>query len=560
MLKMVIRLSMLTVLLALLLPVTQAQNYPPRLNRYINDMANVINNDYYENIRSVLIRFQETRGAEMVVLTVNTKAEFGAADQSIQEFATNVFNSWGVGDSSTNDGVLIVLAVTDRETYIAVGDGYGATMDAPLSGVYNEMRSYFADYDYSQGLYIGVVGAARAITGLDLSQEQALGTEAAPATVVSPTAGPSATPTQVIPTATVAVTGLPERTDPYFNSAGDVVSAGYVSAIRNMLKTTDETKNVRMTVLVIGYVNNYMSNGDTDINQFTRLVYNDWDLGGSNPTILMVVALWQNQIWVIRTPDETTFDPALRSDVENASTRLWVNGDRDGAIYAAVKTVIQDATGKVPADTYQPGIGEALSGVGTTLNNIGRSASQNPIPFLAVPVVGLGAFGVGLRRWMRYRPRKCDSCGTKMVLLDEATDDNYLDTGQRMEESLGSVNYDVWECPSCKSRTFLDYKNWTSGLSECPQCNYRTLSTRSTVVDHATTYSTGLRQVTQTCNHCNYNKSWEETIPMVQKHDNDNHFHSSSSSFGSSSSSSSSSSSHSSSGGHSSGHGSGGKF
>ena len=37
-----------------------------------------------------------------------------------------------------------------------------------------------------------------------------------------------------------------------------------------------------------------------------------------------------------------------------------------------------------------------------------------------------------------------------MVHLDEQADDAHLDTGQRFEEQLESVDYDVWVCPTCQ--------------------------------------------------------------------------------------------------------------
>jgi len=55
---------------------------------------------------------------------------------------------------------------------------------------------------------------------------------------------------------------------------------------------------------------------------------------------------------------------------------------------------------------------------------------------------------VGAFRWRRLHPRDCPVCGLRMQRLSEAADDAELNAGQRLEESLHSVDYDVWRCPA----------------------------------------------------------------------------------------------------------------
>lgn len=171
------------------------------------------------------------------------------------------------------------------------------------------------------------------------------------------------------------------------------------------------------------------------------------------------------------------------------------------------------------------------------------------LPLAAGGAGTLGIFGIGLVGWRRYqrnKPRICPQCQTQMRRLDEAADDAYLDEGQRLEEQLGSVDYDVWECPGCQTRSIFDYGAFLTSYSQCPKCSYRTEARHSYVVSHATEYSTGLRRVEADCRNCGNHREWTETIPRVQK--------------SSSSSSGSSSSHHSSGGGSSSGGGASGKW
>ena len=116
-----------------------------------------------------------------------------------------------------------------------------------------------------------------------------------------------------------------------------------------------------------------------------------------------------------------------------------------------------------------------------------------------------------------------------MQRLDETADDVYLDSGQKLEEYLSSIDYDVWKCNSCNMHTLLPYARWFSGYQQCPSCRYRTLSVDSQTVVSPTYSSTGSKRVTRDCRQCSYHDEDMVTIPRLTRS-------SSSSSSGSSSS------------------------
>jgi uncharacterized protein len=154
--------------------------------------------------------------------------------------------------------------------------------------------------------------------------------------------------------------------------------------------------------------------------------------------------------------------------------------------------------------------------------------------------------------FLRYRPRKCPRCKTKMVRLDEERDNAYLADPERLEEQIGSVDYDVWACPSCSQTIKLRYDRLRSGYSLCPDCGARTVSETSSTLLEATYSHGGEVRVDERCVHCTYHSSSTHSTPRLHRPDNDDRYSSSSSSghsLSSSWSSSSSSSSHSSSGG-----------
>ena len=131
----------------------------------------------------------------------------------------------------------------------------------------------------------------------------------------------------------------------------------------------------------------------------------------------------------------------------------------------------------------------------------------------ALLLVPLGGGALALRSYLRNRPRACDECGTMMQRLDEQADDEFLDDGQQTEEFLKSVDYDVWNCKSCGYMDIQRYRGWFSLYGSCPRCNYRTLSSQTTVLVSATTSSSGRKRIDYDCGHCDYKNSVIRTIP-----------------------------------------------
>ena len=173
-----------------------------------------------------------------------------------------------------------------------------------------------------------------------------------------------------------------------------------------------------------------------------------------------------------------------------------------------------------------------------------------------------GAGGIAaIRSLSRYRRRKCSKCGTGMTLLNEGADDASLAPTERLEEQLGSVDYDIWTCPTCPYVEKSRYGAFFTSYATCPRCQAVTKSQTISRLQAPTTFSTGLERVNERCQACGWEKAFERVIPQLPDQSRSSHSHASPSSMSSSMSrSSSSSSSGSSSGGHSSGGGASGSW
>ena len=86
------------------------------------------------------------------------------SDTSIKDFATRTFQTWGVGQRGLNNGVLLVLAMKERQDYIERGTGLGRVLpDAKIRAILDDMQS-----DLRSGNLYGGLGLAADEIGANL--------------------------------------------------------------------------------------------------------------------------------------------------------------------------------------------------------------------------------------------------------------------------------------------------------------------------------------------------------------------------------------------------------
>lgn len=127
-----------------------AANYPSATSSfYVNDFANVINSADKSEILSKSATLENQTTAQVVVVTINTLDGEEASD-----YALNLGRKWGVGTKEDNNGVVILLAVEEREIYVSVGYGLeGALSDSKVGRIIDTYAmEYLTENDYSNGL------------------------------------------------------------------------------------------------------------------------------------------------------------------------------------------------------------------------------------------------------------------------------------------------------------------------------------------------------------------------------------------------------------------------
>jgi uncharacterized protein len=97
----------------------RAQEPPPELTQPVNDFANVIDAQNRGTIETMIRSLQQASGDVVIVATVPTFKPYG----DIREYAVKMFENRGrgIGQRGKDNGVLILLAVEDRQVWVEVG-------------------------------------------------------------------------------------------------------------------------------------------------------------------------------------------------------------------------------------------------------------------------------------------------------------------------------------------------------------------------------------------------------------------------------------------------------
>ncbi len=133
-------------------------NIPSPTDRFfINDYANVIDNETENYIYSRGREYNANGGPQVTVLTIDSID--GAA---VEEFSIETARKWGIGDKDADNGVLILLVIDSRDIRIEVGYGLeGVLNDGKCGRFIRNASDMLSSGDYSGGIrqiYDDIIG------------------------------------------------------------------------------------------------------------------------------------------------------------------------------------------------------------------------------------------------------------------------------------------------------------------------------------------------------------------------------------------------------------------
>lgn len=143
------------------LPVLAQQIAVPELRQQVTDITGTLSTSEQQSLTQQLQDITQKTRAQVAVLIVPS-----TGDDSIEQYATRVFDNWRLGDAKRNDGILIIVAWSDRTVRIQVGYGLEEKVTDALAGdiIRSNMIPAFKQQKLAKGLELAIIALNNQLT------------------------------------------------------------------------------------------------------------------------------------------------------------------------------------------------------------------------------------------------------------------------------------------------------------------------------------------------------------------------------------------------------------
>lgn len=124
----------------------------PTNNFYVNDYANILSSEVEEYILEKSVALNNVDGTQIVVVTVPN-----LDGMDLESYANTLFNEFGIGDREKNNGLLLLLALEEREFRVEVGYGLEGILPDGKTGRFQDdyIIPYLKNNDWDNGIKNG---------------------------------------------------------------------------------------------------------------------------------------------------------------------------------------------------------------------------------------------------------------------------------------------------------------------------------------------------------------------------------------------------------------------
>ena len=172
----------ISVLLLLVLPLS-AQDLPQPMKpvRLVNDFAQVLNRMELNKLETMLVSYNDSTSTQITIVTVPSLGGYEIAD-----YANKLYEAWGIGQKSKNNGLLILLSMEERAVRMEVGYGLEDRLTDALSRriIEREMVPNFRSGDYAGGLYAASKSVIQVLEGAYTAEAKGKGDKKGPGYLV----------------------------------------------------------------------------------------------------------------------------------------------------------------------------------------------------------------------------------------------------------------------------------------------------------------------------------------------------------------------------------------
>jgi uncharacterized protein len=130
---------------------------------YVSDFAGVIDAQSKAELENYAARVEQQTGAQMALVTIRS-----LDGEPIEDVANAIYRAWGVGKKGKDEGILLLLAVSDRRSRLEVGYGLEPVLPDGFDGeVLRAMRPALRQSQYGEAMR-----AAAATLGTRIAQSK----------------------------------------------------------------------------------------------------------------------------------------------------------------------------------------------------------------------------------------------------------------------------------------------------------------------------------------------------------------------------------------------------
>jgi uncharacterized protein len=126
---------------------------PPRL---VNDFAKVLNKQQNDALEYKLRRYNDSTSSEVSIVLIRSTGPY-----DIAQYAYELGERWGIGKKDKNNGLLLLVAVTDRKVNISTG--YGMEPVVPDAAAHRIIEDYLKPQFRNNNYYAGLDEATTVI-------------------------------------------------------------------------------------------------------------------------------------------------------------------------------------------------------------------------------------------------------------------------------------------------------------------------------------------------------------------------------------------------------------
>lgn len=147
---------------------------PPGEGAFVLDLAHMVAPDDVVAIRELNEQLLTDLAIPIIVVTMDSMAEYGGSGWRIETFARVLFDQWGIGHEKIegqdwNRGILLLVSKNDRKARIELGAGWAGEYDATCTEIMEgQIIPNFKQGQFSEGILAGVQALDKMARGLEL--------------------------------------------------------------------------------------------------------------------------------------------------------------------------------------------------------------------------------------------------------------------------------------------------------------------------------------------------------------------------------------------------------